>query len=81
MFVHTTMVASTAMSKFDATSPMPTKISQKLGNRQGETQQTPNPIRKSLYSHLDEPKTQDIVRGNLTYDSDPTEWPCRYVLQ
>uniref|UniRef100_A0A0K2V6T4 aconitate hydratase n=1 Tax=Lepeophtheirus salmonis TaxID=72036 RepID=A0A0K2V6T4_LEPSM len=63
-FLHTTRVASTAMSKFDQSSPMPyEKLVQKLEIVKDRLNRPLTLSEKVLYSHLDDPKNQDIVRG------------------
>jgi aconitate hydratase len=63
-FLHTSRVANVAMSKFDTTSEMPyEKLVKNLEVVRGRLQRPLTLSEKILYSHLDEPDTQDIVRG------------------
>merc|ERR1711936_1173595 len=62
--LHTSMVANTAMSKFDKNSTMPYETLVK--NLEVVKQRLGRPMtlsEKILYSHLDNPASQDIVRG------------------
>jgi len=62
--LHTSMVANVAMSKFDKNSEMPyEKLVKNLDIVKGRLQRPLTLSEKILYSHLDEPATQDIVRG------------------
>eukprot|EP00096_Caligus_rogercresseyi_P000096 TRINITY_DN1022_c0_g1_i1.p1 TRINITY_DN1022_c0_g1~~TRINITY_DN1022_c0_g1_i1.p1 ORF type:complete len:790 (-),score=271.94 TRINITY_DN1022_c0_g1_i1:515-2884(-) len=63
--LHTSrLVASTAMSKFDQNSPMPyEKLVQRLEIVKDRLGRPLTLSEKVLYSHLDDPKNQDIVRG------------------
>jgi len=63
-WIHTSRVANTAMSKFDANSEMPyEKLVKNLDIVRGRLNRPLTLSEKVLYSHLDEPATQDIVRG------------------
>ena len=62
--LHTSIVASTAMSKFDQKSPMP--YEKLVKNLEVVKQRLNRPMtlsEKILYSHLDDPANQDIERG------------------
>ena len=62
--LHTTIVANTAMSKFDQKSPMP--YEKLVKNLEVVKQRLNRPMtlsEKILYSHLDDPANQDIERG------------------
>merc|ERR1712012_557236 len=62
--LHTSRVANVAMSKFDQTSPMP--YEKLLKNLEVVKSRLNRPLtlsEKILYSHLDDPAGQDIVRG------------------
>ena len=62
--LHTSLVANAAMSKFDQKSPMPyEKLVQNLEVVKKRLNRPMTLSEKILYSHLDEPDTQDIVRG------------------
>merc|ERR1719150_2294461 len=63
--LHTTQwTAAVAMSKFDATSEMPyEKLVSKLAVVKSRLGRPLTLSEKILYSHLDEPDSQDIVRG------------------
>ena len=53
-----------AMSKFDQTSPMPyEKLMQNLEVVKSRLNRPMTLSEKVLYSHLDDPQGQDIVRG------------------
>merc|ERR1712158_161745 len=63
--LHTSRVANVAMSKFDQTSPMP--YEKLLKNLEVVKSRLNRPLtlsEKILYSHLDDPASQDIDRGN-----------------
>jgi len=63
-WLHTSRVANVAMSKFDTSSPMP--YEKLVSNLAVVKERLARPLtlsEKILYSHLDEPATQDIVRG------------------
>ena len=63
--LHTTVVASTAMSKFDKNSTMPyEKLVQNLEVVKKRLNRPMTLSEKILYSHLDDPASQDIDRGN-----------------
>jgi len=62
--LHTSIVANTAMSKFDQKSPMP--YEKLVKNLEVVKQRLNRPMtlsEKILYSHLDDPANQDIERG------------------
>ena len=62
--LHTTRTANVAMSKFDQSSPMP--YDKLLKNLEVVKSRLNRPLtlsEKVLYSHLDDPQGQDIVRG------------------
>merc|ERR1711976_923541 len=62
--LHTTVVAGTAMSKFDKNSTMPyAKIKENVDIVKARLNRPLTLSEKILYSHLDDPKNQDIVRG------------------
>merc|ERR1711992_438479 len=62
--LHTTRVANVAMSKFDENSTMPyEKLVKNLEIVKGRLNRPLTLSEKILYSHLDEPASQDIVRG------------------
>merc|ERR1712241_1533218 len=62
--LHTTRTANVAMSKFDQTSPMPyEKMLKTLEVVRGRLARPLTLSEKILYSHLDDPHNQDIVRG------------------
>merc|ERR1712168_1077440 len=62
--LHTSMVASAAMSKFDKTSVLPyEKLVSNLEVVKGRLGRPLTLSEKILYSHLDDPATQDIERG------------------
>merc|ERR1712241_1255301 len=62
--LHTTRTANVAMSKFDDNSPMPyEKLVKKLEVVKGRLNRPLTLSEKILYSHLDDPAGQDIVRG------------------
>merc|ERR1711935_532502 len=62
--LHTTRTANVAMSKFDSTSPMPyEKLLANLEIVKARLQRPLTLSEKVLYSHLDDPHNQDIVRG------------------
>merc|ERR1711970_7478 len=62
--IHTSMVANTAMSKFDQNSTMPyEKLVKNLEVVKARLARPLTLSEKILYSHLDEPATQDIERG------------------
>merc|ERR1712045_918820 len=62
--LHTTRTANVAMSKFDQKSPMPyEKLVKNLEVVKGRLNRPLTLSEKILYSHLDEPATQDIERG------------------
>merc|ERR1711970_1321181 len=62
--IHTSMVANTAMSKFDQNSTMPyEKLVKNLEVVKARLARPLTLSEKILYSHLDEPDSQDIVRG------------------
>merc|ERR1712241_1527410 len=62
--LHTTRTANVAMSKFDQTSPMPyEKMLKTLDVVRGRLARPLTLSEKILYSHLDDPHNQDIVRG------------------
>merc|ERR1712226_859808 len=62
--LHTSRVANVAMSKFDETSPMPyEKLMQNLEVVKARLNRPLTLSEKVLYSHLDDPAGQDIVRG------------------
>jgi aconitate hydratase len=62
--LHTSQVACVAMSKFDKTSEMPyEKLVKNLEVVKGRLNRPLTLSEKVLYSHLDEPATQEIVRG------------------
>jgi len=63
-WLHTTRIANVAMSKFDTSSPMP--YEKLVANLDVVKKRLARPLtlsEKILYSHLDEPDSQDIVRG------------------
>jgi len=63
-WLHTTRVANVAMSKFDTSSTMP--YEKLVSNLDVVKKRLARPLtlsEKILYSHLDEPDKQDIVRG------------------
>jgi len=61
---HTSIVANVAMSKFDQNSPMPyEKLVKNLEVVKGRLNRPMTLSEKILYSHLDDPANQDIVRG------------------
>merc|ERR1711976_460869 len=63
--LHTTVVASTAMSKFDKNPTMPyEKLVQNLEVVKKRLNRPMTLSEKILYSHLDDPASQDIDRGN-----------------
>merc|ERR1711976_310995 len=63
--LHTTVVAGTAMSKFDKNSTMPyEKLVQNLEVVKKRLNRPMTLSEKILYSHLDDPASQDIDRGN-----------------
>jgi len=62
--LHTSLVASAAMSKFDKNSPLP--YEKLVSNLEVVKQRLGRPLtlsEKILYSHLDDPAGQDIERG------------------
>jgi len=62
--LHTSLVASAAMSKFDQNSPLP--YEKLVSNLEVVKQRLGRPMtlsEKILYSHLDDPAGQDIERG------------------
>lgn len=60
----TTRVAAVAMSKFDANSEMPyEKLVKNLDVVRSRLNRPLTLSEKVLYSHLDDPQGQDIVRG------------------
>merc|ERR1711881_245727 len=62
--LHTSIVASAAMSKFDQNSPLP--YEKLVSNLEVVKQRLARPLtlsEKILYSHLDDPAGQDIERG------------------
>jgi len=62
--LHTSIVASAAMSKFDKNSPLP--YEKLVSNLEVVKQRLGRPLtlsEKILYSHLDDPAGQDIERG------------------
>merc|ERR1712241_57600 len=62
--LHTTRTANVAMSKFDQKSPIPyEKLVKKLEVVKGRLNRPLTLSEKILYSHLDDPAGQDIVRG------------------
>lgn len=62
--LHTTIVANTAMSKFDQKSPMPyEKLVKNLEVVKSRLNRPMTLSEKILYSHLDDPAGQDIERG------------------
>jgi len=62
--LHTSMVANTAMSKFDKNSTMPyEKLVQNLETVKKRLNRPMTLSEKILYSHLDDPAGQDIERG------------------
>jgi len=62
--LHTTRTANVAMSKFDSSSPMPyEKLLKNLEIVKARLQRPLTLSEKILYSHLDDPHNQDIVRG------------------
>merc|ERR1739838_1276845 len=62
--LHTTRTANVAMSKFDSSSPMPyEKLLKNLEIVKARLQRPLTLSEKILYSHLDDPHSQDIVRG------------------
>merc|ERR1711899_126105 len=62
--LHTTRTTNVAMSKFDQTSPMPyEKLLKNLDVVRSRLARPLTLSEKILYSHLDEPESQDIVRG------------------
>merc|ERR1712062_554550 len=62
--LHTTRTANVAMSKFDDNSPMPyEKLVKTLEVVKGRLNRPLTLSEKILYSHLDDPAGQDIVRG------------------
>merc|ERR1712117_619532 len=62
--LHTSRVANVAMSKFDQNSPMPyEKLVKNLEVVKGRLNRPLTLSEKILYSHLDDPAGQDIVRG------------------
>merc|ERR1712141_894511 len=62
--LHTSRVANVAMSKFDQTSPMPyEKLLKNLEVVKARLNRPLTLSEKVLYSHLDDPQGQDIVRG------------------
>merc|ERR1712004_670545 len=62
--LHTTRTANVAMSKFDDNSPMPyEKLVKTLEVVKGRLNRPLTLSEKILYSHLDNPENQDIVRG------------------
>jgi len=63
-WIHTSRVANVAMSKFDTTSEMPyEKLVKNLDVVKGRLNRPLTLSEKVLYSHLDDPANQDIVRG------------------
>jgi len=63
-WLSTSRVANVAMSKFDTSSPMPyEKLVSKLEIVKARLARPLTLSEKILYSHLDEPATQEIVRG------------------
>merc|ERR1712165_659716 len=63
-WLSTTRTANVAMSKFDQTSPMPyEKMLKTLDVVRGRLARPLTLSEKILYSHLDDPHNQDIVRG------------------
>jgi len=63
-FLHTSRVANVAMSKFDQTSEMPyEKLVKNLEVVKARLNRPLTLSEKVLYSHLDDPAGQDIVRG------------------
>merc|ERR1711992_421688 len=63
-WLSTSRVANVAMSKFDENSTMPyEKLVKNLEIVKGRLNRPLTLSEKILYSHLDEPATQDIVRG------------------
>merc|ERR1711953_1620717 len=62
--LHTSRVANVAMSKFDESSPMPyDKLVKNLEVVKSRLARPLTLSEKILYSHLDDPQGQDIVRG------------------
>merc|ERR1711902_18609 len=62
--LHTTRIANVAMSKFDQNSPMPyEKLVKNLEVVKGRLNRPMTLSEKVLYSHIDDPHNQDIVRG------------------
>jgi len=62
--LHTSIVANTAMSKFDQKSPMPyEKLVKNLEVVKSRLNRPMTLSEKILYSHLDDPAGQDIERG------------------
>ena len=63
-WLSTSRIACVAMSKFDQGSPMPyEKLVKNLEVVKARLARPLTLSEKILYSHLDEPDTQDIVRG------------------
>merc|ERR1711992_451079 len=63
-WLSTSRIACVAMSKFDEGSPMPyEKLVKNLEVVKGRLNRPLTLSEKILYSHLDEPESQDIVRG------------------
>ena len=63
--LHTSMVANVAMSKFDKNSDMPyEKLVKNLEVVKKRLNRPMTLSEKILYSHLDDPASQDIDRGN-----------------
>merc|ERR1711962_1315559 len=63
-WLSTSRIACVAMSKFDEGAPMPyEKLVKNLEVVKGRLNRPLTLSEKILYSHLDEPATQDIVRG------------------
>jgi len=63
-YLHTSRIANVAMSKFDQNSELPyAKLVKNLEIVRGRLNRPLTLSEKVLYSHLDEPATQDIVRG------------------
>lgn len=62
--LHLTRTANVAMSKFDKSSPLPyEKLMENLQVVKGRLGRPLTLSEKVLYSHLDDPAKQDIVRG------------------
>lgn len=62
--LHTSQVAAAAMSKFDANSVLPyEKLVKNLEVVKGRLNRPLTLSEKILYSHIDDPKGQEIKRG------------------